>query len=182
MHIECLANAMIPAVGITAQWQHICIPLITIHRRFNGSSHVELPCNEVPEPLASELRANLSTAAHQWWKSIVAEPHSFSKPTFYLGLGGYNVSNVLAAGAHQRTPVAINLLLNGAAGFRTPGDALCWDIQVVEPGAYEVTAMYTSEILADFQLAIGEYGAILNGSALSITRRWPVTVRDALGE
>jgi hypothetical protein len=60
----------------------------------------------------------------------VSDPHSFNKPTFYLGMGSWSVTNLLAAGAHERTPKRIALLPAGATGFKQPGDSLCWKIKV----------------------------------------------------
>lgn len=95
--------------------------------RINGS-HCET--DVVPEPQASILRAAYRPAAEKWWQSVVAEPHSLEKPTFYLGLGNASVTNVLAAGAHERTPGNITLLPNGAVGFSSPGDRMCFKVKV----------------------------------------------------
>lgn len=64
---------------------------------------------------------------------MLAEPHSFNKPTFYLGLGSSLASNVLAAGAHERTPGNVTLLAMGASGFSSPGDRVCYKVQVGAP-------------------------------------------------
>lgn len=58
------------------------------------------------------------------------DPHSFLKPTFYLGLGDWTVSNLETMGAHDRTPGHITLMSNGAVGFQTPGDRMCLKVQV----------------------------------------------------
>lgn len=61
---------------------------------------------------------------------MAASPHSFSKPTAYLGLGKWNVTNMLPQGAKERTPGNIQLMPNGAAGFVMPGDRLCFNMKV----------------------------------------------------
>jgi hypothetical protein len=61
---------------------------------------------------------------------VLREPHSFSKPTFYLGLANWTVTNVVGAGAHDRTPGRVRLLLMGAAGFERTGDYMCFKLQV----------------------------------------------------
>lgn len=99
--------------------------------RFANDSHVENKQTQAPPALAAAVSKKLSAAARSWWQSIVAEPHSFNKPTFYVGLGGSLVSNVLAAGAHERTPGNITLLAMGATGFRSPGDRACYKVQVI---------------------------------------------------
>jgi hypothetical protein len=98
--------------------------------RFQNESHVELPCNEVPEPQASTLAHIMSSAARAWWQSLVADSSSFTKPTYYLGLGKWRVTNMLADGAHERTPGKITLLANGATGFRAAGDRMCFKTKV----------------------------------------------------
>lgn len=72
----------------------------------------------------------LSAAARTWWQSLVSDPHSFSKPTFLLGLNGWSVTNILPDGAHERTPGHVELLPNGAAGFSKVGDSMCFSINV----------------------------------------------------
>lgn len=101
-------------------------------RRFpeGAGDHLEIPQNEVPQPQAAAIAANLSAAAQAWWTSVIREPGSFSKPTFYLGLANWTVSNVLAAGAHDRTPGRVRLLMMGAAGFERTGDYMCFKLQV----------------------------------------------------
>jgi hypothetical protein len=99
-------------------------------RRFDGDSHLENRQTELPPAIASVLSQKLSDAARTWWHSVVAEPHSFNKPTFYLGRGNSIASNVLAAGAHERTPGNVTLLAMGATGFKSPGDRACYKVQV----------------------------------------------------
>jgi hypothetical protein len=77
--------------------------------------------------------AKLSAAARDWWKSVVADHHSFEKPAFQLGLNGWSVTNILPDGAHERTPGRIELLPNGAAGFSQVGDSMCFKLDVSFP-------------------------------------------------
>jgi hypothetical protein len=72
----------------------------------------------------------MSDAGRAWWKSIVQDPDSFTKPVFYLGLSGWSVTNFLPDGAHDRTPGRVTLLANGAHGFSSVGDRLCFATQV----------------------------------------------------
>ncbi|WIA17400.1 hypothetical protein OEZ85_014256 [Tetradesmus obliquus] len=141
--------------------------------RFQNESHVELPCNEVPEPQASTLANIMSNAARAWWQSLVADSSSFTKPTYYLGMGKWRVTNMLADGAHERTPGNITLLANGAAGFRAPGDRMCFKSKVLTGGSYDATMFYTSKQWAVFRLSIGTYKAIQDGSAPFITTTLP---------
>jgi hypothetical protein len=99
-------------------------------RRFRNESHVELPCNEVRGPQAAQLAHTLSSAARSWWQSLVEDASSFTKPTYYLGMGSWRVTNMLADGAHERTPGNITLLANGATGFRAVGDRMCFKAKV----------------------------------------------------
>lgn len=93
-------------------------------------SHLETPDREVKGPEAAALATKFSSAAKAWWQSMVAEPHSFNKPTYYLGLGDTVASNVLVAGAHERTQHNVKLLAMGASGFSNPGDKACFKIKV----------------------------------------------------
>lgn len=100
------------------------------HCRLTNNSHIELPCNQVTGPEGEAVAALMSGAARQWWKSLVASPHTFRKPTFYLGFEGWNVTNLLPDGAHDRTMGNVKLLPNGASGFKEPGDKLCFALEV----------------------------------------------------
>uniref|UniRef100_A0A383VL27 Sulfatase N-terminal domain-containing protein n=1 Tax=Tetradesmus obliquus TaxID=3088 RepID=A0A383VL27_TETOB len=139
-----------------------------------AGDHLEIPQNEVPQPQAAAIAANLSAAAQAWWTSVIREPGSFSKPTFYLGLANWTVSNVLAAGAHDRTPGRVRLLMMGAAGFERTGDYMCFKLQVLKPGTYEVVPIYTSDVPGAFKWSVGTYNAIMQNKAPSITARLPV--------
>jgi hypothetical protein len=76
------------------------------------------------------LAGKMAKAAQQWWQSVIDSPHSFQKPTYYLGLGNWTVTNMLAAGAHERTPEKIQLIINGATGFYNAGDSMCFKLKV----------------------------------------------------
>lgn len=106
------------------------LPGYCLQHRFHGDSHVELPCNEVKGEEKEAVVRKLSGAARAWWKSLLADKHSFSKPTFQLGLNGWSVTNILPDGAHERTAGRIELLPNGAAGFSQAGDTMCFSINV----------------------------------------------------
>lgn len=101
----------------------------TLHRLTNGS-HVELPCNEVPQPEAGDIAQYLSTAARAWWQSVVAESHSFTKTPSYLGLPGQQVTNMLTTGAKERTAGTIRVVQNGVTGFSRAGDRICMNVKV----------------------------------------------------
>jgi hypothetical protein len=45
-------------------------------------------------------------------------------------MGSWTVTNLLAAGAHERTAKRVQLLLDGATGFSEAGDSMCWKIKV----------------------------------------------------
>lgn len=98
--------------------------------RLVNNSHIELSCNEVKGPEGKAVAALMSGAARNWWNSLVASPHSFQKPTFYLGFEGWNVTNFLPDGAHDRTFGNVKLLPNGASGFVEPGDRMCFGVEV----------------------------------------------------
>jgi hypothetical protein len=98
--------------------------------KFQGDSHIELPCNEVTGEEGKKVAKLMSDAARTWWKSIVQDPDSLTKPVFYLGLSGWSVTNFLPDGAHERTPGRVTLLANGAHGFSSVGDRLCFATQV----------------------------------------------------
>lgn len=81
-------------------------------------------------PEGRRIAAKLSAAAREWFNDLVAAPHSFQKPTFYLGFDGWNVTNVLPDGAHERTAGRVRLLPNGATGFSQAGDSMCFAVDV----------------------------------------------------
>jgi hypothetical protein len=95
-----------------------------------SSSHIEAACTELPQPYAGHVATAIAAAARSWWKTVVSSPSSFTKPTYYLGLGSWSMTNMLADGAHQRTPGAIRLLVNGAKGFYKQGDKMCFAVKV----------------------------------------------------
>ncbi|KAF8072774.1 MAP1D [Scenedesmus sp. PABB004] len=141
--------------------------------RLPGASHIELPCNEVGGAEGDALAAQLSAAARRHFGELVSDHHSFNKPTFFLGLGEWGVTNVLPDGAHERTPGRVQLLPNGAAGFSRVGDSACFALDVVTGGRYKVAVMYTSQVQATFKLSVGEYAKIQDGAAPSLAARLP---------
>ncbi|WIA17485.1 hypothetical protein OEZ85_014324 [Tetradesmus obliquus] len=148
--------------------------------RFQNGSHIELPCNEVPQPQAAAIAAEFAAAAGAWWAGIAAAPHSFTKPVFQVGLQSWNVTNVLAQGAHEisgNSAGNVRVLPNALAGFVEAGDAAWWSLQVLKPGAVSVVLMYTSAVAATFSVSIGGYQSIANGSAPNITAVLPAQKR-----
>jgi hypothetical protein len=103
--------------------------------RFLGTSHIEQPCNEITGPEKEAVASEMSRVARKYFKSLVADDHSFEKPTFYLGLDDWSVTNVLPDGAHARTPGRIELLPNGLSGFSRVGDMACFALNVSARGA-----------------------------------------------
>ncbi|KAF6264392.1 alkaline-phosphatase-like protein [Scenedesmus sp. NREL 46B-D3] len=140
-----------------------------------AGTHKEQHSTEVTEPMASALRKIMRGAAEKWWQSVIMDRHSLEKPTFYLGLGEGLVSNVLVAGAHDRTAQNIRLIPNGAAGFKAPGDRACF--KVMSKGTYDVVLFYTSSAAATIKLSIGTFGSIQSGAAASITATLPAQSR-----
>lgn len=107
----------------TASSDQLCV----CFRRFANGSHIELPCNEVTGAQQRTIAAAFDKQARQWWASVVAEPHSFTKPVFQLGLGGWKASNVEASGAIEISRG--DVLLSSFANFSDAG-RVCWDINV----------------------------------------------------
>jgi hypothetical protein len=99
---------------------------VGVPSRFLGDSHIELPCNEVMGPEREALQRELSGVARQHFQALAGDDHSFAKPTFFLGLDGWLVTNILPDGAHERTPGRVELLPNGASGFSKVGDSMCF--------------------------------------------------------
>jgi hypothetical protein len=76
----------------------------------------------------------------------MAEPHSLSKPIFYVGLGNRTVTNVPAMGARERTAGNVQLRDLGSRGFVKAGDKLCWGVQVrAVPCGPSVTCPVTAQ-------------------------------------
>ncbi|WIA34881.1 hypothetical protein OEZ86_013171 [Tetradesmus obliquus] len=140
--------------------------------------HLESAATEVKDAaLAASLAKRMSKAAEDWWASVVSDPHSFSKPTFFLGMGSWTVTNLLAAGAHERTPKRVTLLLDGASGFSEPGDSMCWKIKVLREGMYDVAAIYSSSRQAPFKLSVGMHRDIQAGRSLALRMQLPAQAR-----
>lgn len=98
-------------------------------RRFTGDSRVELPCNAVTGPEQQRIAALFDSKAQLWWGSVVAEPHSFTKLVFQLGLNGEAASNVETAGAIQLTRGNVHIK-GSAVNFTDTGDKACMQLQV----------------------------------------------------
>ncbi|KAF8056142.1 hypothetical protein HT031_006493 [Scenedesmus sp. PABB004] len=165
--------------------------------KFSGQSHVEEACNAAPPAEAASAGAAMRAAARAWFARVLSSPHSFTPPTFVLGLGP-RTTNAYANAAHERTPGAITLLEGGASGFRAPGDRLCLKLVVLTPGDYDVTAFYTAAQSGTFRFGVGEFGDIAAGTAPALrftlpaqavmagravgTLTLPLTPPDAVGE
>jgi hypothetical protein len=115
---------MLPAQSLPL---HLLLPLLLCSL---SSSHIELPCSELPQPYSGHVAKAIAAAARTWWQTVVASPSSFTKPTYYMGMGNWSMTNMLADGAHERTPGAIRLLVNGAKGFYKQGDKMCFGVKV----------------------------------------------------
>ncbi|WIA17445.1 hypothetical protein OEZ85_014292 [Tetradesmus obliquus] len=138
-----------------------------------SSSHIELPCTELPQPYSSHVAKAIAAAARAWWQTVVSSPSSFTKPTYYLGMGNWTMTNMLADGAHERTPGAIRLLVNGAKGFYKQGDKMCFGVKVESPGTYYAVMFYTSKYNGLFKLSIGPHADIKAGKAPTIKAQLP---------
>lgn len=97
-------------------------------------------------PEKDDIANKLSKAARTYFNSLVADGHSFSKPTFYLGLGDWSVTNILPDGAHARTPGRVELLPNGASGFSKIGDYICFALDVSCSSDHIMQAGWTESV------------------------------------
>jgi hypothetical protein len=93
----------------------------------NGT-HIEKTCNEVRDPSRQSIAARFNTEAEAWWQSVVAEPHSFTKPVYQLGLEGEEASNVEAQGAVQITRGSV--YVSSRANYTRVGDNVCMKANV----------------------------------------------------
>jgi cellulase/cellobiase CelA1 len=114
--------------------RNLVSPAAAASCRLANGSHVELPCNEVThEQTRRDIASLFSKAAEAWWNSMVAEPHSLTKPVYLLRLGGAaaaenHPSNVEASGIAQmrRGSMALDSVVN----YTAVGDYGCWKIRV----------------------------------------------------
>eukprot|EP00775_Hariotina_reticulata_P005460 gene5460-5694_t len=143
--------------------------------KFNGDSHVELPCQEVSKE-EPEMTSFLEAAAEAWFKDMVSSEHSFERPVFFMGIGGRPGVNIVADATAQRTPGRIQVLPMGLSGFVQPGDSAWYRIKVAQPGLYEVTVMYQSDHEATFRLWAGPHNMIRQQRALSIEAILPASL------
>jgi hypothetical protein len=172
-------TGFIPCIAVRYR-QYKLVGLTGQVYRMRDGNHMENACTEVSEPAASQLRQRMEAAARGWWKSLLQEPHSFSKPVYYLGWRGSEVSSLPAEGAYVRTSDAVQLLEGGARGFERPGDKICWHLKVLLPGRYVVGALYQSTVAAKFRISVGQSWAIAQRSAPSIVSTLPAQVRPFL--
>uniref|UniRef100_A0A383VC43 Sulfatase N-terminal domain-containing protein n=1 Tax=Tetradesmus obliquus TaxID=3088 RepID=A0A383VC43_TETOB len=153
--------------------------------KFTGDSRVELPCNAVTGPEQQRIAALFDSKAQLWWGSVVAEPHSFTKLVFQLGLNGEAASNVETAGAIQLTRGNVHIK-GSAVNFTDTGDNACMQLQVDTPGRYDVAAMYYSRTDAlgkgdgqqlnfTFKVSVGTFQQIKADSVPSVKAVLPQT-------
>jgi hypothetical protein len=86
------------------------------------------------EQQRKDAAARFSEAAEAWWNSVVAEPHSFTKPVYLLGLPGFAIpadepSNVEASGIVSLRRGG-SMVLSSTVNFTSVGDFGCWKIRV----------------------------------------------------
>jgi hypothetical protein len=97
----------------------------------NGT-HIEKPCNQVLNNSTDFIASSFNAAAEAWWKSVGAEPDSFTKPVYQLGLKGEEVSNVEAQGAVKITRGSVTL--TSRASYGQLGDNVCMKAKVSPHG------------------------------------------------
>jgi hypothetical protein len=88
----------------------------------------------VDESQHREVAARFNAAAEAWWNSVVAEPHSFTKLVYVLGLPGFarpanEPTNVEASGIIQLRRGG-SMVLNSIVNYTSVGDFGCWKIRV----------------------------------------------------
>jgi hypothetical protein len=120
---------------------------------FKGGSHEEADCSAVTDE--PELKQRLSSAAKSWFESVVASPHSFERPLFFIGKPGRGSSAVLGNGAAERTPGRVSVLPTGLVGFSRPGDSASWRVHVLTGGQYSLAVGLKSNHKARFRLSLG---------------------------
>ncbi|KAF8055990.1 rhbg [Scenedesmus sp. PABB004] len=155
--------------------------------RFEGRSHVEAPCSEAAGPEAAAVVAELRAAARAWFAGVAASPHSFCKPVFFLGLPPGTATNVLAAGAHERTARAVALGPNGAQGpGRRPHVAAVAarlpSLQVATAGTYDWSIFATTLQSAKLRLSVGSAADIAARRAPSVTAELPASGARMVGQ
>jgi hypothetical protein len=115
--------------------------------RINGT-HIEKPCNEVLDPSRQPMADRFGAEAEAWWNSVVAEPHSFTKPVYQLGFEGQEASNVQAQGAVQISRGSVTV--DSRANYTRFGDNVCMKAQVRSRAAssHGVTAVLAAVLTA----------------------------------
>jgi hypothetical protein len=113
--------------------------------RFANGSHIELPCNEVTGAEQRSIADTFNKQARKWWASVVAEPHSFTKQTFQLGLGGWRASNVEASGAFEISRGKV--LITKPANFTQVGGNICIKVNVSNSWGGAIEVCFSSTLL-----------------------------------
>jgi hypothetical protein len=88
----------------------------------------------VNEQQRKDAAARFSEAAEAWWNSVVAEPHSFRKPVFLLGLPGFATPEDEPTNVEADGIVALrrgrSMVLNSLVNFTSVDDFGCRKIRV----------------------------------------------------
>ena len=142
----------------------------------NENNHIEGDCNIYSSADAKSLIETAKVAAASWWEGLVAEPHSFSKPTFYLGFSGQTETNVLVDGAFDRPAGRVVVQPSGASGFSRVGDYVGFKVQVDRKGSYALGVVYSSSQDCTVKLSVGTYSSIMKDKAVAIIFKLPKQV------
>ena len=147
-----------------------------------GNNHIERGCNslaasdDASRALLNSLLSKAKSAAKAWWEGLVAEPRSFQKPTFYLGLNGQTETNVIVDGAFERTPGRVTLQSSGATGFSRWGDHVRFKVKILKAGYYLIGVLYSSTQDCSLKASAGSYEDVVGMKSPALKFKLPKQV------
>eukprot|EP01025_Chloroclados_australasicus_P051969 TRINITY_DN6051_c0_g3_i1.p1 TRINITY_DN6051_c0_g3~~TRINITY_DN6051_c0_g3_i1.p1 ORF type:complete len:619 (-),score=66.61 TRINITY_DN6051_c0_g3_i1:388-2244(-) len=132
------------------------------------TSHVEDNQNRIMDP---DLEYIYEQLIIKWWYTVLDDPGSFQKPTFFIGYKEHTISEVFPFAPIERTQGNIVVGLYWVSGFSQEGDQITCKVQVDTPGTYEVTLFYewTEYTGAIMNLSIGTHSDIIDEAAISVS-------------
>lgn len=135
-----------------------------------GVSHLESEKTRVTDS-EPEVARKLRDAARRWFESIVAdEPHSFERPTVFIGdEGNANWNAPLEAVAERpEGPGGAQVVPMGVQGFTEDGQRTRTRARVTRAGNYIVRATYKGARAARVRVSVGSPRDLDAGTAASV--------------
>jgi len=135
----------------------------------SGGSHLETERTRVTDA-EPDVARKLRDAARRWFEGVVMdEPHSFERPTLFIGdAGNANWNAPLEAVAERPRGGDVRMVPMGVAGFTRDGQRTRTRARVTRAGNYVVRATYKASRPARVRVSVGAPADIDAGRAASV--------------